>query len=154
MYQKNEVKKVKSFTVTQNDAGQRLDRFVTKVAAKLPQSMMYRCIRQKKIKLNGKRAEISTRIQAGDLIEMYINDEFFAEKEYVFDFMSAGKKLDIVYEDENILLLNKKEGLLCHADKTAFALFVMAQSTGDRIAHWHFFLCVPVHELHHRCISQ
>ena len=105
-----EVNGVKSFEITKNDAGQRLDKFVTKVAPKLPKSMMYKAIRTKDIKINGKRGEISTRLNVGDTVSLYIKDEFFEEKEYVMDFMSAGKTLHILYEDDNILLLDKKEG--------------------------------------------
>lgn len=111
---------MKSIEITKNDAGQRLDKFVTKVAPKLPKSMMYKAIRTKDIKINGKRGEISTRLNVGDVVSLYIKDEFFEEKEYIMDFMSAGKTLHIVYEDDNILLLDKKEGLLCHADKTEY----------------------------------
>ncbi|MBR4282906.1 MAG: RluA family pseudouridine synthase, partial [Clostridia bacterium] len=111
---------MKSFEIAKNDAGQRLDKFVQKVAPKLPKSMMYKAIRTKDIKINGKRGEISTRLNVGDVVSLYIKDEFFEEKEYVMDFMSAGKTLHILYEDENILLLDKKEGLLCHADKTEY----------------------------------
>ena len=68
---------MKSFTINQNDAAQRLDKFVTKTVPLLPQGLMYKYIRLKRIKVNGKRAEISTRLQMGDLVEMYINDEFF-----------------------------------------------------------------------------
>ncbi len=111
---------MKSFEITKNDAGQRLDKFVSKVAPKLPKSMMYKAIRTKDIKINGKRGEISTRLNVGDVVSLYIKDEFFEEKEYVMDFMSAGKTLHILYEDDNILLLDKKEGLLCHADKNEY----------------------------------
>jgi len=74
----------------------------------------------KRIKINGKRAEISSRLKAGDLIEMYINDEFFVQPESRYDFLSASKKIDILYEDENIMLLNKSVGLLAHPDETEY----------------------------------
>ncbi len=108
---------MKSFTINQNDAGQRLDKFVTKSVPLLPQGLLYKYIRLKRIKVNGKRAEISTRLQKGDLVEMYINDEFFAAKPEAYDFLRASTKLDIIYEDENIILLDKKVGLLSHPDE-------------------------------------
>lgn len=111
---------MKSFTVQKNDAGQRLDKFITKAVPLLPQSLLYKYIRLKRIKVNGKRAEISTRLAQGDVVDMYINDEFFAEKETKYDFLSASKKLSILYEDENILLLDKKVGLLSHPDETEY----------------------------------
>lgn len=111
---------MKSFTIEKNDADQRLDKFLTKSCPKLPKALMYKYIRIKRIKVNGKRAEISTRLKKGDVVDMYINDEFFEKKETVYDFMSASKSIDIVYEDENIILLNKKVGLLSHPDETEY----------------------------------
>ena len=107
---------MKSFVIEKNDAGQRLDKFLTKSVPNLPQSLLYKYIRLKRIKLNRKRAEISTRLQEGDVVELYINDEFFTPAETRYDFLSAPKALDILYEDGNILLLNKKAGLLSHPD--------------------------------------
>lgn len=111
---------MKSFTIEKNDANQRLDKFLTKSFPNLPKALMYKYIRIKRIKVNGKRADISTRLSCGDVVDMYINDEFFAQKETVYDFMSASKSLDIVYEDENIILLNKKTGLLSHPDDSEY----------------------------------
>ena len=107
---------MKSFIIEKNDAGQRLDKYLTKSFPNLPQTLMYKYIRIKRIKVNGKRAEISTRLAVGDQVDLYINDEFFEKSETRFDFMGAAKSLDILYEDDNILLLNKKTGLLCHPD--------------------------------------
>lgn len=81
---------------------------------------MYKYIRTKRIKVNNKRAEISTRLNVGDVVDMYINDEFFQKSETRYDFMGASKSLDIVYEDENIMLLNKKVGLLSHPDDSEY----------------------------------
>ena len=111
---------MKSFTIEKNDANQRLDKYLGKTLPNLPKALMYKYIRIKRIKVNGKRAEISTRLALGDVVDMYINDEFFTKKDTVYDFMSASKKLDIVYEDENIILLNKKVGLLSHPDDSEY----------------------------------
>lgn len=111
---------MKSFIISKNDAGQRLDKYITKSLPDLPKSLMYKYIRMKRIKVNSKRAEISTRLCEGDTVDMYINDEFFTEKETKYDFLGASKSLDIVYEDENIMLLNKKSGLLSHPDDKEF----------------------------------
>lgn len=111
---------MKSFSITKNDAGQRLDKFITKACPKLPTSLMYRYIRTKHIKINGKRAEISTRLAEGDTVEAYINDEFFASVRPHYDFLSSPAKLEIVYEDENILLADKPQGLLVHPDENEY----------------------------------
>ena len=65
---------MKSFNITKNDANQRLDKFVQKAAPKLPNGLMYKYIRLKRIKVNGARAQISTRLNVGDVVDMYIND--------------------------------------------------------------------------------
>lgn len=107
---------MKTFTIQKNDANQRLDKYLTKSLPGLPQSLLYKYIRKKRIKVNGKRAEIATRLEEGDVIDLYINDEFLIQPEKRYDFMGASPRLDIVYEDENLLLLDKKAGLLCHPD--------------------------------------
>ena len=107
---------MKSFEIKSNDANQRLDKFIRKSVPNLPQALMYKYIRIKRIKVNSKRAEISTMLRIGDKVEMYINDEFFVKPETRYDFTGASKNIDIIYEDENIVLLNKKTGLLCHPD--------------------------------------
>lgn len=81
---------------------------------------MYKYIRMKRIKVNGKRGEISQKLAVGDVVDMYINDEFFAPVAEHYDFLHASKHLDIIYEDENILLLDKRVGLLSHPDETEY----------------------------------
>ncbi len=112
---------MKSFVIGENEANQRLDKFLTKSLPALPQSLMYKYIRTKRIKVNSKRAAISTRLAAGDKVDLYINDEFFEKREERYDFLRASKNLDIIYEDENIILLNKKVGLLSHPDDKEYA---------------------------------
>lgn len=109
---------MKQITIQPNDAGQRLDKFLTKSYPNLPQSMLYKSIRKKDIKLNGKRCEISARLQPGDVLTLYLKDEFFQKEPKAYDFLKAPVKLNLLYEDGNILLLDKKPGLLVHPDET------------------------------------
>ena len=109
---------MKTVTVGPNDAGQRLDKFLTKSFPNLPQSMMYKSIRKKDIKRNGKRCEISTRLTAGDVLTMYLKDEFFRTQPEEYDFLKAPDRLSILYEDKNIMILDKKPGLIVHPDET------------------------------------
>ncbi len=111
---------MKEFTVTKNDNSLRLDKFIARNCPSLPSSLMFKYIRTKRIKVNGKRAEISTRLSAGDVVSAYINDEFFVSKEPKYSFLSAPYTLDIVYEDENILIADKKQGVLVHPDKNQY----------------------------------
>jgi len=68
---------MKEFTIGTNDSGQRLDRFLSKAVPLLPASLAQKYIRIKRIKCNGARAERDTRLQSGDVLQLYINDEFF-----------------------------------------------------------------------------
>lgn len=108
---------MRQIEITENDSGQRLDKFLSKRFRDMPQSLMYKYIRTKYIKLNGKKCEISSRLQTGDVLTLYIKDEFFEKTYDEYDFLKAPIKLDIIYEDSNILLLNKKPGLLVHPDE-------------------------------------
>ena len=106
--------------IGRNDAGQRLDKFLGKAVKGLPLSLMYKFIRTKKIKVNGKRTVQNYFLEEGDEIQLYIKDEFFGSPEADTSALTRIKpKLDIVYEDENIMLLNKRPGVLVHEDSDA-----------------------------------
>ncbi len=111
---------MRSITVGRNDAGQRLDKFLTKAVKGLPASMMYKLIRTKKIKVNRKRADQKYMLCEGDEIQLFIREEFFDSPER--DDGALGRirpKLNILYEDDNLLLLNKRPGVLVHEDEAA-----------------------------------
>ena len=107
---------MKSFTAGKNDDGVRLLRFCEKVCPKMPKSLMRKAFRNKRIKINGKKQNEDYRLVQGDLIELYINDEFFMDSDKATFSPIEYKNLDIIYEDENIILVNKPFGLLCHSD--------------------------------------
>ncbi len=111
---------MKSFVIEKNDADKRLDKFILKAAPKLPENLMYKYIRLKRIKVNGKKGDISRHLSIGDTVEMYINDEFFGTAEEKYGFLKAPASLDIIYEDDNILLLDKKAGVLSHPDNSEY----------------------------------
>lgn len=104
---------MREFRINKNDSGQRIDKFIAKATTGLPKSLMYKFIRTKRIRRNGGRVHEGDMLEEGDIIEMYIPDEFFdadGEKDY-----SKMKTVpDIVYEDSNILLCDKKPGVLVH----------------------------------------
>lgn len=118
------------FQIKENDADQRLDKFILKTMNTLPKSLMYKYIRNKKIKVNRKRCEISQRLQVGDIVQCYIPEEFYPAKEEL-SFLKSERHLDIVYEDDNILIVNKPKGLLAHKG----ALEVQ-DNLLDRILHY------------------
>lgn len=108
---------MKSVTVNTNDASQRLDKFLGKYFKTMPKSLIYKGIRKKRIKINGKRAEIDYILQEGDVIDLYINDEFFEVPDERLSFLKCEPELDVVYEDENIILMYKKAGMIVHDDE-------------------------------------
>jgi len=108
---------MKQFTVNQNDSNQRVDKFILKTCKNLPKSMMYKFIRTKNIKVNGKRCEVSQRLQLGDIVTMYINDDFFKDDaSRTLDLQKVDSKISIVFEDNNLLIVDKPTGLVVHTD--------------------------------------
>lgn len=109
---------MKEFTIGKNDAGQRLDRWLGKAVPLLPAPLAQKYIRLKRVKVNGRGAQRDVRLRAGDLLQLYINDEFFDTPAEENAFLSIFKpQLDILYEDEHLLVCNKRSGLLCHPDE-------------------------------------
>ena len=108
---------LKEFTIGKNDAGQRLDRWLAKTLPLLPAPLAQKYIRIKRVKLNGRGAKRDVRLNVGDVLQLYINDEFFETPNRENAFLSVFKpQLDIVYEDENLMLLNKRPGMMVHPD--------------------------------------
>lgn len=111
---------MKEIVIGKNDANQRLDKFLTKRFKSMPKALMYKYIRTKYIKVNNKKCEISTMLNEGDILKLFIKDEFFDDANFQnenYEFLKAPAKLDIIYEDENILLINKKPGVIVHPDE-------------------------------------
>lgn len=102
--------------IKKNDAGQRLDKFITKTLD-IPFSLLYKSIRTKKIKVNRKRAEINMILQEGDTVQCFLPDEFFNKSAEEQSFSRITPSLSIIYEDENILLVNKRQGVSVHEDE-------------------------------------
>ena len=110
---------MREIRIEKNDSGQRLDKFLTK-ALGLPPSFIYKSIRLKKIKLNRKRTEASVILCEGDTLQCFLAEECFAALDGAGAECSLDRitpHLDIVYEDENIILLNKRPGVSVHEDE-------------------------------------
>ncbi len=108
---------MREFVISKNDSDQRLDKFVSKVTTNLSGALLYKYLRKKAIKVNGKKQEISYRLQENDVVTLYINDEFFPDQTPMFLKLNGKYELDIVYEDSNVLFVNKKPGLIVHEDE-------------------------------------
>ena len=110
---------MREFTIGKNDAGQRLDRFVARNLPLLPPALLQKYSRLKRIKENGKGSKGDTRLCVGDILQLYINDEFFDKPTEENLFLSVFRpQLNLVYEDENLLLVDKRPGMVVHADET------------------------------------
>lgn len=108
---------MKEIKIQKNDAGQRLDKFLTK-ALDLPQSLLYKSIRTKKIKCNRRRAEPNQILVEGDVLQCFLPPDMLEKKATTHAFSSIKVHLDIVYEDEHLMLVNKPVGLSVHEDET------------------------------------
>ncbi|MBQ7096881.1 MAG: RluA family pseudouridine synthase [Clostridia bacterium] len=108
---------MKKFVAGANDAGQRLDKYLSKLLKNASMGMIYKWIRKKRVKINGKKQEISYQLQQGDVLELYINDEFFPESEKVPEYLESDVDLCVVYEDGNILVADKPSGMAAHGEK-------------------------------------
>lgn len=136
---------MKRFTAGTNEEGVRLSRFVQNVTVNLPNSLLYKSFRNKRIKVNGKKADADYRIHAGDVLELYINDEFFSAAPAPKAPARRQPPVQVVYEDENLAVLYKPAHLLCHSDRTgdanlvdAFAAYLEAKGEYDPHAEKRF----------------
>lgn len=109
---------MKEVLINRNDSGQRIDKFISKLMPALPQSMLYKGLRKNCVKINGKHIKDGAfKVSEGDIVMLYFKDEFFGSPDSSAAFLNLTPKLDIIYEDENILLADKKQGMSVHADE-------------------------------------
>ncbi|NMA06640.1 MAG: RluA family pseudouridine synthase [Ruminococcaceae bacterium] len=106
---------MKEYTVSHQDDGQRLNRYLNKILPSLPQNLMHKFLRKKRIKVNGKKADASLRLSGGDIVSLYIPEGFFSPR--TGNNSSQNKELNIIYSDNNIAVLYKPKGLLSHPSK-------------------------------------
>ncbi len=104
------------FKIGRNDAGQRVDKFIKK-AIDLPTSLLYKSIRLKKIKRNRKRTDAAEILCEGDTLQCFLPDEFYKKETDKLSLERITPRLNIIYEDENIMLLDKKPGVSVHEDE-------------------------------------
>ncbi len=105
---------MKTVIISKNDSGQRLDKFLTKFLPNMPKSMLYKSLRKNCVRINGKHVKDgSVMLNEGDELKLFFKDEFYSAPR---TFVPVPVDFDVVYEDENILLINKKAGTVVHAD--------------------------------------
>lgn len=97
--------------ISKNEENQRLDRYVKKYLNDAPKSLIYKLIRKKNIKVNDSRTSIDYFLKEGDIVKIYLSDETASKYRNQKTYITTGRILDIVYEDENIVLINKPKGI-------------------------------------------
>lgn len=123
---------MKELIIQKNEAGQRLDKFLRKYLQEAPGSFLYKMLRKKNITLNGKKASGSEHLSEGDTVKLFLSDETIAKFHKRSEFLTEpltkknqkqkaeerrkSERLDIVYEDDDILAVNKPAGMLCQMD--------------------------------------
>ena len=105
---------MQTIKVNKKEAGQRIDKYIRKYLNNAPLSYIYKLFRKKDIKVNGKRIDINYVIQENDEIIIYINDQTLNDFNVKKTISNTSNVLDIIYEDENILIINKDAGILVH----------------------------------------
>ena len=110
---------MRTLTIGQNDAGQRLDKFLTKALPRMPKSLLYKSVRTKKIKVNRKRAQPEQILAVGDELQLFLPDDLFdktGDADTKAELARIKGEVPILYEDENLVLIDKRPGVAVHED--------------------------------------
>lgn len=108
---------MREIVIGKNDAGQRLDKFLTKLCPNMPQAMLYKSLRKDCVKLNGKHIKDGAfKVKEGDILKLFLKDEFFEKNDTEKLFLNLEPRVNVIYEDENIMLVNKEAGMVVHTD--------------------------------------
>ena len=99
-------------TIQKNDAGQRVDRFLSKTYPNLKTALVCKLLRKKRIKLNGAKSEPNVILKEGDVLRFYLSDELLAKEPRRLEISEISAEINVIYEDENILLIDKPAGLV------------------------------------------
>ena len=103
---------MKEFIIEENEAGQRFDKYLAKLLKEAPKSFFYKMLRKKNITLNGKKATGNEKLLKGDTIKLFLSDETFDKFAGSTQIARAYCELDIIYEDADIIIINKPAGML------------------------------------------
>ena len=121
---------MQKFEIGKNDAGQRMDRYLSKLLVKAKKSLLQKSLRKKNITLNGKKAKAEDILKEGDWVEVYFSDETIEKFRDIKD-LGEGGNLSLLYEDEDILLVEKPRGILTHSSQRA-----REDNMVDRLIHY------------------
>ncbi len=107
---------MKTIVINENDSGQRVDKFLSKLLPHMPKSLLYKALRKKRVKRDKKAMQAQDILKTGDVLNLYINDEFFTERVVP---SAQGTAIRVVYEDANVLVVFKPAGQTAHGDETS-----------------------------------
>ncbi len=122
---------MREFQINSNEAGQRFDKYLKKLLSNAGSSFIYKMLRKKNIVLNGKKADGTEKLSEGDQVKLFLSDETFekfaanqeadgtyeALKRLSGDFRSGSRKLQVIYEDEDVIVIDKPVGMLSQKAK-------------------------------------
>ena len=109
------------YTIKENEAGQRLDKYLSKRLREAPKSFLYRMLRKKNITLNKKKASGTEILKTEDQVQFFLSEETFRKFEGSGEDSYRGTSLDILYEDKDVLIINKPSGMLSQPDQSGKA---------------------------------
>lgn len=108
---------MKEYIISAADANKRLDKWLLRQLPAASAGLIQKAIRLKRVKLNGKGAQRDTRLSEGDVLQLYLPDDCFAQPRREDPFLRDFRvRLNIVHEDENLLLIDKQPGIMVHPD--------------------------------------
>ncbi|MFA6862190.1 MAG: RluA family pseudouridine synthase [Bacilli bacterium] len=105
-----------TYTVTENDVNQRIDKFLKRMLKDAPLSFIYKMFRQKDVKVNGVKAKIDYILKEGDVVDIYLKEALLEKFHKEALLRPVTPDFTIIYEDQNVLIVDKPRGLLVHAD--------------------------------------
>lgn len=106
---------MREIIINKNESNQRIDRFLKKYLSKANKGFIYKMLRKKRIKLNNKRAKPENQIMTDDRIQLYLSDDTIDKFTETFRIKKVNPNIDIIYEDSNIIVMNKERGMLSHS---------------------------------------
>lgn len=142
---------MKQFTIQNNEANQTLEKYVKKVLNEAPLSFIYKLFRKRDVKVNEKRSDMKTRLKEGDIVEIYVSDEKLEDFKKETILPNDKIKDLVVYEDENIMIINKPKGMLTQKEnKNSLSLDQLAVAYylyKNKAENLSTFTVAPAHRL-------
>ena len=145
---------MKKIQITENDANQRIDKYLKKLLVNAPANFIYKMFRKKDIKVNGKKVDEKYILKNNDVVEMFLYEDKFQEFTATKSIYDVEKTFKVLYEDKHVLIVYKPTGLLVHEDinesvntLTNQVLSYLAKKNELDLGRENTFMPGPVHRL-------